>query len=113
MNVFVLLFRRLRRHVASLGGPIRLLRLKGDVFPARLPKKTLLELDDDGAYAVALRCPCGCQETVELVVMEGVRPRWDLSVDAHGLPTLHPLVWKQSGCRSHFWLRQGRVVWCE
>jgi len=113
MNFLLSLFRKIRRYINGLGGPIRIVRIKGDAFPARLARKILVELDDDGPYAIALQCPCGCKETIEMMVMDGVRPRWDLKVDANGLPTLHPSVWRQSGCRSHFWLRNGRVVWCE
>ncbi|MDM9644782.1 DUF6527 family protein [Rhizobium sp. S163] len=28
-------------------------------------------------------------------------------------PTLHPSVWRNSGCRSHFWVRRGRIAWCD
>jgi hypothetical protein len=32
--------------------------------------------------------------------------------DARGRPTLRPSVWLRTGCRSHFWIRDGRVEWC-
>ena len=40
-------------------------------------------------------------------------PRWDLRINAGGLPSLNPSVWRQTGCRSHFWLRDGHLEWCE
>jgi Family of unknown function (DUF6527) len=113
MKFLLSLWHKYRRRIAGFGGPIRLQRVQGDVFPAHLARKVLIELDDDGPYAVALRCPCGCGETIELMLMKGVHPRWDLQADAAGLPTLNPSVWRQSGCRSHFWLRNGRVIWCD
>jgi hypothetical protein len=48
-----------------------------------------------------------------MMLLEGVKPRWDIFVDQNGRPTLKPSVWLRVGCRSHFWLRKGRVVWCE
>ncbi|WP_315838659.1 DUF6527 family protein [Bradyrhizobium prioriisuperbiae] len=60
-----------------------------------------------------MRCPCGCGETIELLVIQEAEPRWDLLVDGSGRPTLKPSVWIQHGCRSHFWLRCGRVEWCD
>lgn len=93
--------------------PIKLIVVEGDLFPARVPKRRLVLLDDDGPYAAAMLCPCGCGENIELTLMKGVRPRWDLRVNAQDRPTLYPSVWRQSGCYSHFWLSEGRVVWCK
>jgi hypothetical protein len=42
-----------------------------------------------------------------------VKPRWRLLVDRHGHPSLKPSIWRETGCRSHFWLKHGRIVWCE
>ncbi|MFW2851467.1 DUF6527 family protein [Sphingomonas sp. TX0543] len=46
------------------------------------------------------------------MLLDNVKPRWSLSVDRLGLPTLHPSVWARDGCRSHFWLVGGKVRWC-
>jgi len=59
-----------------------------------------------------MRCPCGCGHVIELLVVAEAKPRWDVAVDAKGRPTLSPSVWLQKGCRSHFWLRNGRIRWC-
>jgi hypothetical protein len=40
-------------------------------------------------------------------------PHWTLSVDASGRPTLRPSVWRTTGCKSHFWIRNGQTVWAE
>jgi hypothetical protein len=58
-------------------------------------------------------CPCGCGDTIELMVVPEIKPRWSIKADKGELPTLHPLVWRQNGCRSHFWLRGGKVFWCD
>ncbi|WP_237362010.1 DUF6527 family protein [Rhizobium gallicum] len=57
-------------------------------------------------------CPCGCGRRLEVMLLKDVKPRWDLSVDKSGLPSLHPSVWVAEGCRSHFWLRNGKIHWC-
>jgi hypothetical protein len=53
-------------------------------------------------------CACGCGEKVSTPV----RPtEWTLSESAAG-PTLDPSVgnW-QLPCRSHYWIREGKIVW--
>ena len=86
----------------------------GDSLPDRLPARDLvLARDDDEDWCVGFRCPCGCWRTIEMLVIPEANPRWDLSLDAKGRPSLRPSVWLQTGCRSHFWVRGGRIAWCE
>jgi|SRR5579862_2668756 len=63
-------------------------------------------------WSAALVCPCGCGELLHLSLLPEDCPTWSLSVDGRDLPTLYPSVWRKDGCRSHFFLRGGRVVWC-
>ena len=95
-------------------GPRRRLRVvAGDSLPRRLPKRDLvLARDDDEDWCVGMLCPCGCKSPIELLVIQEATPRWDVSVDPKGFPSLRPSVWVQTGCRSHFWLRGGQVHWC-
>lgn len=87
--------------------------LSGDELPHILPEDTLVVMIDDGEpWSAGMVCPCGCGRTLEVMLLEEVRPRWDVRVDAAGRPTLHPSVWAADGCRSHFWLRDGRIHWC-
>ncbi|WP_248306350.1 DUF6527 family protein [Devosia oryzisoli] len=60
-----------------------------------------------------MRCPCGCGATIELMVIPEARPRWSITTDAQRRPTLHPSVWRKTGCKSHFWVREGRIQWCD
>lgn len=103
----------LQRYLKSFTPPMTVLVVEEDLFPKKLPRGRVVLLNDDGPYAVGLLCPCGCGESIELMVMEGIRPRWDIQIDEFNRPTLHPSVWKKTGCCSHFWLKRGRIVWCE
>lgn len=88
--------------------------LEGDALPDRLPRRDLVLMRDDGEdWSIGLRCPCGCGQRLEMMLLKGIRPRWDVTVDDRGRPTLHPSVWLRKGCRSHFWMRRGKIVWCE
>jgi hypothetical protein len=95
-------------------GPARRIRVtNGDALPETLPWRDLLLTMDDGEHwSVGMRCPCGCGDTIELLVAAEGKPRWEVTIDEVRRPTLHPSVWRQKGCRSHFWIRRGRVHWC-
>lgn len=91
----------------------RVVRIDGDEMPKALPARTLVVLVDDGdPWSAGMMCPCGCERVLEVMLLPGVKPRWDVEVNAKGQPSLRPSVWVADGCRAHFWLRNGRVHWC-
>ena len=59
------------------------------------------------------KCPCGCGEIINLSLMRGHRPSWTLKVSLKFRPSLYPSVWKKEGCGSHFWVKDGMVIWHE
>ena len=81
-------------------------------LPERLQKQRLYLLGAREPWGAALLCPCGCGEVIHLSLMQQDSPRWRLKLEPQGVPTLTPSVWRTKGCRSHFFLRQGSVVWC-
>lgn len=87
---------------------------EGDFLPATMPKRNLI-LVRDGAedWSVGLVCPCGCGRTIELLLIAEANPHWHLAVGSRGRPTLTPSVWLRDGCRSHFWVRKGKIIWCD
>jgi len=58
------------------------------------------------------RCPCGCDSVVTLSLQPVHQTHWRLARTHAGRPTLYPSVWRDTGCLSHFWLRDGRISWC-
>jgi hypothetical protein len=92
----------------------RLQVFEGDTLPAQLPAlRVALAREDGEDWSVGMHCPCGCWQRLELMVLQGVKPRWDFRLNRKGQVTLHPSIRLVSGCRSHFWLRDGKVIWCE
>jgi len=59
------------------------------------------------------RCPCGCGHVVSLSLQRTHNPRWSVNKTQKGRPTIYPSIWQNQGCCSHFWIRDGRVYWCE
>lgn len=66
---------------------------------------------DFHAIAVML-CPCGCKSKIHLNLLPGNKPTWSItSLDK--VPTIKPSVWRKVGCKSHFFVRSGQVVWAK
>jgi Family of unknown function (DUF6527) len=104
----------LLRQVDHFGPPRQLVTVAGDSLPSKLPWRNLILANDDGEdWCVGFKCPCGCGRNIELLVIDEAHPRWDISVDGQKRPTLHPSVWLNTGCRSHFWIKNGRIQWCD
>lgn len=83
-----------------------------DDDPDELQPDTLYAIgENEHLWHVLLVCPCGCGETIALNTLPDDSPRWRLEERADG-PTLSPSVWRTAGCRSHFILRRGQVIWC-
>ncbi|MBX3303009.1 MAG: hypothetical protein KF899_01230 [Parvibaculum sp.] len=103
-----------RRLIVRLTPRRSLIVVEGDMLPKRLPFWSLVMARDDCEdWSVGLRCPCGCGQRLEMMLLKGVKPRWDISVDPKGHVSLHPSVWLREGCKSHFWVKGGKIVWCE
>jgi Family of unknown function (DUF6527) len=77
-----------------------------------LNPKTLYVVTEDGmAWQAALICPCGCGAQLDLNLLPDERPCWRVCISTDGAASLSPSVWRTEGCRSHFFLREGRIVW--
>ncbi len=63
-------------------------------------------------WAAVMICPCGCKELINLNLLQTIRPRWSVQEHRDGTASLKPSIWRRKGCRSHFFLRHGRVEWC-
>lgn len=63
-------------------------------------------------WFAAMICPCGCGETLHMNLLADTRPRWSVAFNSNNTISLSPSVWRQVGCRSHFFFRESEVVWC-
>lgn len=64
-------------------------------------------------WSVAMLCPCGCQAIIQLNLLKQTRPCWELIHNRDGSVSLSPSVWRQTGCRSHFFLKHSHIEWCK
>jgi len=79
--------------------------------PDELEPQCVYLVGEDGQYwSAAFLCPCGCKAVIQLSLIPDDKPRWRATLKGKKL-TLHPSVWRNTGCRSHFFIRDGRVIW--
>ncbi len=82
--------------------------------PQQLVAELLAVVVDSGhAKWACLRCPCGCGDKIQLSLNPTRRPRWAVRIDWLGRPSVEPSIHQLDGCRSHFWIRGGRIIWCK
>jgi hypothetical protein len=62
-------------------------------------------------WLAVMSCPCRCGEAIHLNLLSSTRPRWTLATNPDGRVSLSPSVWRTAGCRSHFFVRDGRIQW--
>lgn len=78
------------------------------------PRPRIVYLIGEGEYlwSAAFLCPCDCGELVQLNLLPKSRPRWAVVRHPDGSVTVSPSVWRVAGCKSHFFLRRGKIEWC-
>ncbi|WP_409557863.1 DUF6527 family protein [Acidovorax sp. K2F] len=97
----------------SVEGPHYVARCQPD--PPESCEPGILYLVEDGTeqhWLATLRCPCGCGAMIQLPMTAPAHPCWHMRGTLQS-PTLWPSVRRATGCRSHFVLRQGRILWCK
>jgi Family of unknown function (DUF6527) len=64
---------------------------------------------NDYWYALLI-CPCGCQENIMLNLMDDAKPYWKVSINKSDF-SISPSIWRTKNCKSHFWLKNRKIVW--
>ncbi len=86
--------------------------IEGDL-PKVLAKNIVYIVYEVGEpWHVSLVCPCGCRQLMHLNLLPDERPCWRAFDHHDGTVTLQPSISRNVGCKSHFWLRRGKIEWC-
>jgi hypothetical protein len=110
MNWLRNFWRRIRRWLTGQSPLLRTLKVED--LPDKLdPEVIYIAGEGQFLWFAALLCPCGCEEVIQLSLLPEGHPRWSLTQHADGTVSLHPSVLRLIGCRSHFFLRKGMIVW--
>jgi len=58
-----------------------------------------------------MSCPCGCKSDLFMNHVEDFKPNWTHQISEKNLITLYPSVDRTVGCKSHFWVTDGKIIW--
>jgi len=62
-------------------------------------------------WVLVFTCPCGCRNLVYLNLLPGSYPRWTYKISFSNRVSISPSVKRISGCKSHFHIKKGRIIW--
>jgi hypothetical protein len=57
------------------------------------------------------KCPCGCKSLIHLNLLPDAKPKWNFQIKSKNKLTITPSIWRTTGCKSHFFIRNNRIVW--
>ncbi|WP_423820197.1 DUF6527 family protein [Salinimicrobium sp. TIG7-5_MAKvit] len=66
--------------------------------------------DMEDLWFAYLKCPCGCKDTIMLNLIPDTKPCWTYLHDKLGNQSLTPSVNRKFQCKSHFWIKNNRIV---
>ena len=109
MNI-IYLFRRIPRQLSKKTIPIRIVIVADEPDTIR-PNCLYLLGSFRRSWAAILNCPCGCNAVIRLNLLPEVRPRWKVKKHLDSTVSVFPSIDRMFGCKSHFWIRRGIVIW--
>lgn len=75
-------------------------------------ERSIYVIGENGfAWLVAFKCPCGCQDFIQLNLLPEASPSWRISQDAKGRISISPSVYRNYRCKSHLIINKGKVLW--
>ena len=78
-------------------------------IPELLEKRVVYVIDEQTKWVMVFSCPCGCEDKIHLNLLEEVSPKWAYTISRRKVIGITPSVNRVRGCKSHFWLRNGKV----
>ncbi len=84
-----------------------------DDYPETVDDREIYVVGDlkNPQYAI-FSCPCGCGQIIDLNANPESRPSWTIRWHVTGTISFSPSINRKVGCRSHFYLKNSKVIWC-
>lgn len=83
-----------------------------DELPDKVCHKTIYIIGEiKRPWLIAFNCPCGCKDVVQLNLLKEAEPCWRFKIDMKKKISISPSIWKTTGCKSHFFVRNSKINW--
>jgi hypothetical protein len=83
-----------------------------DEVPNTLDSKIIYIIENKGyRWKAVMICPCGCNKILHMNLIKDYNPSWKFEINKKKTITLHPSINRTVGCKSHFFIRKGKVIW--
>lgn len=83
-----------------------------DDIPDKISSCTVYLIGNQGYYWQAVMiCPCGCRKLLHMNLMDDYDPYWKYKLKGNVI-SLVPSVNRLVGCKSHFFVTNGKIEWC-
>lgn len=83
-----------------------------DDVPDKLKSGTVYLVGNQGyIWQCVMLCPCGCKQILYSNLIEDYDPHWSYNIKEN-IISLSPSIDRLVGCRSHFFLTDGKIIWC-
>ena len=83
-------------------------------FPEKPRKKSIYIVGGrEYPFEAKFFCPLGCGDILSVSIAPDHQKSWKVTEHENGALSISPSVWRTTECRCHFWIRKGRIVWCE
>ncbi|RKF32290.1 hypothetical protein BCY89_13915 [Sphingobacterium siyangense] len=80
--------------------------------PDDFKKKIVYVVGESGfSWQLVMLCPCGCGAVLYMNLIEEEFPCWSFTFNKKKQISIHPSINRFVGCKSHFFLKEGRVIW--
>jgi uncharacterized protein DUF6527 len=80
--------------------------------PNKLKPDIIYFIGHEGYYWQAIMiCPCGCKKNLQMNLISDHSPYWKYKIEKKNLITLSPSIRRVVGCKSHFFIVKGKLLW--
>jgi len=66
--------------------------------------------NEEYEWQIVFICPCGCKKLLHINLIKEYEPYWHYTIKENQI-SLHPSVHRMIGCKSHFYLKAGKIIW--
>lgn len=81
-------------------------------LPESIKEKTIYIIGEKNSpWLIAFTCPCGCKENIQLNLLKEADPNWRFKITYKNKINISPSVWRTTGCKSHFFVRNSKIDW--